>query len=134
MMDEKNLEDRNLDCECEREGKKKEQALLSAFCHAAAAGDTAMVENLVKAGVDVRNCFDALEHADGKGHMETLKLILPKYDGHLWAWQIDKVLVAAVQSHNLDAVRLILDWVDGKNVATTSPQPPQPPQPQRPVS
>lgn len=126
MIDVKKIEERNLDCECKRAAKTKEQAFRSAFCHAAAAGDTVMLEYLENAGAlaDVTNCVDALERAAEKGHKEALQFLLPKYDGSLSAWQIEKVLHAAVQSKDLASVQLILDWVDGK---MRSPQPPQGP-------
>ena len=61
----------------------KEQALRSAFCHAAAAGNTIVVEDLLDAGVDVNKCFNALECAAENGRVDTLQLLLPKYDNVL---------------------------------------------------
>lgn len=132
----KTNEEHNLNCDCKREAKEKEQALHAAFCLAAAANDTVMLEQLEKAGAleDVRRNIDALECAADKAHLETLRFLLPKFDGDLWADEINKVLLAAAQSknpQNLQAVQLILDWVDGK---LRPPRPPQPSQPQGPAA
>jgi ankyrin repeat protein len=96
--------------------EREHVALRAAFCHAAAAGETIVVEKLLEAGVDLSECFDALERAAENGRTETLKLLLPKFDN---LSEATRAFRAAAGNDHLEAAREILAWIDTKTGKST---------------